>query len=43
MAKMSFDEFKRRVKRAPKKDLMLAAGCVIAVVALTIYYFVAVL
>lgn len=43
MAKMTFNDFVRRVKKAPKKDLLMAGACVAAVVGLTIYYFVVVL
>lgn len=35
--------FIEKVKKAPKKDLLMAGGCVIAVIALTAYYFIAIL
>ena len=35
--------FLEQLKKAPKKDLLMAGGCVIAVIALTAYYFIVIL
>lgn len=37
---MTTQEFINRVKRAPKKNIYMGLGCVVAVVALTIYWLV---
>lgn len=43
MSKMSWREFKERVKRAPKKNRIWAIGCFVACLALAAWFIVTII